>query len=350
MGRGGGGGGGRSSGGGFGGSRSSFGGSSFGGGRGGGGGSIFGGGSRGGSSGNSYQPSSYNQPRSGSFGGSFLGGYMGSKLGRGGSGGGGGDMQPNNRSGCGIAILVVICIIILFIVIAAMVNAGGGGDITKSTVAREALKPGMVNETGYFTDELGWIRNKTELESGLKYFYQKTGVQPYVYITDTVNGSHYPTETSLESYANKLYDKLFTDEAHLLFVFFEYEPSQYMYCGVGGAQTKTIIDKEAQDILLDYVDKYYYDKGLSEEEFFSKAFSDTADRIMTVTKSPWIPVLIVAGAVILIMILFLWWRKAKVQKNIEAKQTEEMLSKPLDTFGDIEAEKLTEKYDNPQNK
>jgi len=358
MGRGGGGGG-RSSGGGFGGGRSSggrssfgsgrnsgFGGSSFGSGRS--GGNIFGGSnSRSGRNNNPFEPSSYTGPRGGSFGGSFLGGYLGSKMGRGGSGG---DPQPGGRrSGCGTVIIILLCVFILIVIISVLANNNGGNDITRSTIAREPLKSGIAKETGYYTDELGWIRNKTELETGLKYFYNKTGVLPYIYITDTINGSHNPSEAALESYANQLYDTLFTDEAHLLFVFFEYQPGNYMYWYVGGAQTKTVIDGEAGDILMDYVDKYYYQSSLSEEEFFSMAFSDAADRIMTVTKSAWIPVLIVMGIVVLIFILFIWWRRAKIQKNIEAEHTKEILNQPLETFGDKEAENLTKKYDDIQN-
>ncbi len=69
---------------------------------------------------------------------------------------------------------------------------------------------------------------------------------------------------------------------------------------------------------------------------------------MTVTTSPWIPVLIVLGVVALVVILFLWWRHAKKQKNMEAKQTEDMLNTPLGKFGDQEAENLGKKYDDPK--
>ena len=67
------------------------------------------------------------------------------------------------------------------------------GDITRSTVKREPLDKAYVNETGYYTDELGWIRSSSTLEKGMKDFYQETGVQPYLYITDTVNGTTSPT-------------------------------------------------------------------------------------------------------------------------------------------------------------
>jgi hypothetical protein len=87
-------------------------------------------------------------------------------------------------------------------------NSNGSG-ITKSTVQRVPLPKGSVHETGYFTDELNWIGSKATLTAGMKHFYEKTGVQPYLYITDTVNGSHTPTTAELEAYANGLYDRLF---------------------------------------------------------------------------------------------------------------------------------------------
>ncbi|MDP3386109.1 MAG: hypothetical protein Q8S24_02650, partial [Eubacteriales bacterium] len=216
--------------------------------------------------------------------------------------------------------------------------------ITKSTVQREALPKGSVNETDYYYDELDWIGNETKLLSGLRYFYQKTGIQPFLYITDNVNGLNYPSMSQLDEFANVLYDDLFTDEAHLLFVFFEYNEG-YMTRYVAGTQAKTVIDTEAGDILLDFIDRYYYDDSLDDETFFSKSFTEAADRIMDVTRSPWINVMTVFGVAILAIVLFIWWRANKKQKDLEAKQTEEILNTPLDKFDDLEAERLTKKYE-----
>ncbi|RIE05678.1 hypothetical protein [Candidatus Cryosericum terrychapinii] len=297
----------------------------------------------------------------GGFGGFFGGGPAGPSLGNSRPSGvpfGGGRSYGGGRSrGCGCLTLIVV-LIVIGIAIAAITashsgsvsnSSGGSTEIMKSTVARKALPRGSVNETGYYTDQLGWIDNQTQLLAGLKHFYQKTGVQPYLYITDTINGSHSPTASDLDKAANSLYDKLFTDEAHLLLVFFEYDNS-YMDRYVCGTQAKTVIDNEAANILLDYVDRYYYDSNLSEGAFFSKAFSDAADRIMEVTRSPWIIVFVVLGVVVLMIIMFAWWRRAINQKNLEAKQTEEMLKTPLEKFGDTEAEELTKKYEDNQGK
>jgi uncharacterized membrane protein len=335
------------------------GGGSFGGGRGGGSfggrsGGSFGGSRGGGSIGRSGGLFGGSSTRSGSTGtGSSFRPVFSPIIPMGG-GGGFGPRRSSGGGGCGcISILVLILVIaIVFIVIFSIlgaVNSDAGSKITLSSVERVPLPPGSVNETGYYTDELGWITNESKLIEGLKYFYKETGVQPYLYLTDTIKGSNFPTESDLESYANELYDDLFRDEAHLLLLFFEYD-GDYRGWYIVGTQAKSVIDDEAGRILTDYIDRYYYDTNLTNEEFFSKAFKDGADRIMTVTRSPWITVFKVFGVIILVIVLFVWWKKHKEQKNLEAKRREELLKTPLDRFGDKEAEDLMKKYQDDNEK
>ncbi|MDD2213859.1 MAG: hypothetical protein PHR21_04880 [Oscillospiraceae bacterium] len=342
----GGGGGGRSFGGGGG---RSFGGRSGGGGRAGGG---FGGGGR---AGGGFGGGGFGGPRPG--GGGF--GPMWGGPGWFGPGFGGPRYRRNNGCGCGtlgcstVLGAVIIFVVAISIIFAAMgsgfsaVSAGSGSSssITRSTVKREPLPAGSVNETGYYTDELDWVKNVTTLESGMKSFYQATGVQPYLYITDNLDGEHYPTDTQAETFANGLYDSLFTDEAHSLLIFFEYN-GEYHTWYINGTQAKTVLDQEAMDILLDYVDRYYYESSLTEDEMFSKAYQQAGKRIMTVTRSPWIPVLVVAGIIIILAFAYYWWKKSKEKKAEQDKRTEEILNTPLESFGDSQAEDLAKKYQN----
>lgn len=318
------------------------------------GGGRSGGGSFGGSRGSGGRIGGFSSPGrsggSGSFGGGFSGrssspfntGYRGSSY------RGPGMIGPGG-CGCGIVPFIAIVFIIIVIFIISGLGSGGGssggsGAITPSTIEREPLPKGSVNETDYFKDELDWIGNPTKLISGLRHFYQKTGVQPFLYITDNVNGSHFPSMQELDVYANSLYDELFTDEAHLLLVFFEYE-GMYMTRYIAGAQAKSVIDMEAGDILLDYIDRYYYDDDLTDEEFFAKSFQEAADRMMKITKSPWISVLIVISILVILFLLFNWWKHSKKQKNLEAEQTEKILKTPLEKFKDKETDELAKKYD-----
>ncbi len=257
-------------------------------------------------------------------------------------------------SGCGFAIIIIFILLGLMVfspIPNFFLNFNNGfssnlfsSNVQQSTVEREALPDGSVDETDYYTDNVGWIDNHTVMIDGLRHFYNETGVQPHVYIVDEIDGSKNPSETEIEEYSHDLYDQLFTDEAHLLLIFFEPRANEYMTYYVVGSQARSVIDNEAAAILLDYVNRYYFDDNLTDAEFFSRSFQQTADRIMEVTRSPWITVWILIAIVALIFILFKWWKHKQKQKNEEAKQTEEMLNKPLNTFGSSEADDLAKNY------
>lgn len=244
----------------------------------------------------------------------------------------------------------VLIILALCIVIGAVGSCTAGesaSEVPASTVQREALPAGSAVETEYFTDEPGWIGSSSKLVSGMKQFYKQTGVQPYLYIAEMVDGTRSPTSAVITAYAEQLYDKLFTDEAHFLLVYCDNGSGRYICGYTMGSLVKTIMDDEALDILSSYLDRYYTE-DLNDEEYFSRSFSKTAERIMTVTKSPWpnvvLAVVICAAAVIIVALLFKWWRHRKQQKNLEAKQREAILNTPLEKFGDLEVEELEKKY------
>ena len=252
------------------------------------------------------------------------------------------------RGGCGCSGAVFGGIILMVIILALFSYTDDNRSVTRSTIKREPLPRGLVVETDYYTDELGWINSRTRLTAGMKNFYQKTGVQPYLYITDTVQDTHYPTNQDLDTFANAQYDELFRDEAHVLIVFFEHEQGNYHTWYVCGTQAKTVLDDEAMDILLDYIDRYYYG-DMDDADYFSRAFDDAGRRIMTVTTSPGVYAGLVLGLLAIIVIAFIWWNRAKKQKNTEAEQTERMFNKPLETFGDDEAARRAQKYNTNDN-
>lgn len=235
---------------------------------------------------------------------------------------------PRRRSGCGCLTSVVILVFLLILFAAVAGNRSGGikteiktGNIRVSTVQRERLKSTGLVDVGWYTDKLGWIEDAEKLEAGLKQFYKRTGVSPYLYLTDTVDGSTNPTESQMEDFAGNLYDTLFQDEVHFLVVFQEYGDS-YNIRYVCGLEARSVMDDEACEILMDYLDAYYYgDYG--DEEYFAKAFTDTASRIMT-TKVPASVYLYGAAAVIGIVILVvLIYRKATAYKPETATETTE---------------------------
>ena len=167
-------------------------------------------------------------------------------------------------------------------------------------------------------------------------------MQPFLYITDNINGNHTPDSQQLDNWARQKYNELFRDEAHMLVVFLEYD-GRYSTWYVCGTQAKTVIDQEAADILLDYIDLHYYD-DMDEDEYFSLCFDKAAKRIMTGPQSPWLPVIFL-GLIVLSIIIFRFWKARVRQKNLETEQAERILNTPIEQI-DLSSDPLSEKYDN----
>ena len=198
----------------------------------------------------------------------------------------------------------------------------------------------------YYTDNLFWFGNDKVLLDGMKDFYKKTGVQPHLYITDEVDGSRNPSSTQMETFAEGLYDEMFQDEAHLLLVFQDAD-GHYTDWVITGAQAKQVVDTEAVNILLDYVDRYYYDTFLDESELFGRAFSKAADRMMSKTVNPLVYVAGAGVAIVVIVAGVYVFRKKQEQKKREDEQMERILNMDLnagETGVSSEVKDLENKY------
>ena len=226
--------------------------------------------------------------------------------------------------------------------------------ITSSTYEREPLRDAVTVDAGWYTDELGWIDHPSVLTGGMREFYKATGVMPYLYITDNIDGDLDPTDAEAQQFCSALYDKLFTakngtvDGAHVLVVFFEPYSSQYSWYIQTGYQAYTVIDDEARAIMGDYIDSYYTDSSLNDSQYFAKVFEKSAERIMNVTKPQWYAPAVLFGAALLIFAVFYVWKRAKDKKIEEAKANAEILGTPLETYEQTQqtqsAEDLAEKY------
>ena len=306
----------------------------------------------GGSSRGRGRPSGSGNRNTGGSGSNRPGGYFGGpRPFFGGYGGYGGYGRPYRRrsgcGGCGGGCLTpfILIIAVLFIFNFAWRAVPGTNNqtavqtvqINSSSIEREPIESGLVNQTPYYVDNLEWISDQTTAEDGLKYFYEKTNIQPVVYITDNIDGDPNPSPDEIDAFAEQIYDELFTDEAHLLLVHFEnydYYQYEFSYHTVYGSQAKVVMDTEAEDILFDYLDYYYLQDPdeISEEELFSGAFRDTADRIMSVTRSPWIPVAVIVGGIVLVYLLFSFWRRAMAKPDDKAETTKTEKKESIDDF------------------
>lgn len=217
-------------------------------------------------------------------------------------------------------------------------------DVAASTVDREALPASAVStklSRHYRDDDGGWIYSSGAIERGMDAFYDETGVQPFVWILP--NGS--VTSTSeLSQLAEERYDEVFDDEAGFLLMFCD-DGNGSFNCGYAvGSQAKTVMDDEAVGILADYLDRYYQDYSISEDEIFARTFEDTGERIMSRTTSPVVYVAICAAVVIVAALAFFGVKNYRASKEREAKRMEDVLNTPLESFGDADLEDLEKKY------
>ena len=244
--------------------------------------------------------------------------------------------------GCLIAAIALIVIVAATAFSAVLDDRNGVDSHGNKVVVREALPSSATTETDYYTDEDGdWIHDPAKLERGLRHFYEETGVQPYVYILP--NGS-VRSYQELQSIAQEKYDELFTDQAHFVLVFCDDGNGRFNAAYWAGAMTGSVLDDEAINIFKAYLSQNYDDMSLSEEEIFSDAFADTADRIMTVTPSP-LPIIAVCAAVIIVaVVVFLIVRNRRLAKQREAERMQEILDTPLESLADAELADLEKKY------
>ncbi len=246
--------------------------------------------------------------------------------------------SEKRRQGC-FTTLLTIGFWCLLIYLLFMLIKGPSSDytdsFTKSTIKREKLNVRLSEEAGYFTDECGWIDNRTKMEKGLKEFYDSTGIMPYVYILDNVGGDYDPSTEKLEQFAEQTYEALFSDEGHVLLVFWDHSDA-YEYVLWLGEDAAEFMDAEACDILFDYLDYYYYE-NVSDEEFFAYAFAEAGERMMHVEMTSGQYTLIIISIAAAVIIVYIIYRKRKARQEKEAerrKRAEEILNAPLEKFGD----------------
>ena len=238
------------------------------------------------------------------------------------------------NSGClGVVLTVTIWMMLVgfFFSLVGGVSTQGSDYITKSTINRKKLHLNVSDKAGYFTDECGWIRNRAELEKGLKEFYNSTGVMPYVYIINNVAGDYNPSTEKLEQFVENAYEELFDDEGHILLLFWDYGGA-YEYVLWLGADTIPLMDSEACDILFDYLDYYYY-YAETEEAFFADAFAKAGKHMMQVTRSPIYYIVIVGVVGLGIFACYMIWKKRQEKEAARKKRAEEILNTPLEKFG-----------------
>lgn len=262
--------------------------------------------------------------------------------------------------GCAGGLIGLVLAALLIALLTTAIPSCGSGEMAygnapasqsqsvSSSTVREKLPADAVSKTDWYTDADGdWIHNASALTRGLEEFYEKTGVQPYVYILP--NGQT-TSSSELTQIAEELYPELFSDEGHLLLVFCDDGHGSFTCGYCVGTAASSVVDSEALTILADELnDAYNY--ADSDEEVFSDAFSETAGRIMAAAEEEerGHTIMLVVGGVILVVAIGAGVayvvRKRKARQEEKQKQMEDILNTPLEKFGDQDVEDLADKYE-----
>lgn len=238
--------------------------------------------------------------------------------------------------GC-ISGLITSVVLILVVVVFFFVSLFQSPNIQKSTKERDKLDPSLVvNEYDeWYSDEKDLAITipvrEAEMIKAMKNFYEKTGVQPYLYISDNLDGDYTPMTADYQAFGKKLYDELFgaEDGGHMILICVQSDSNRSysftidanMYVGKDAAK---VMDEEALQIFFDYMshyfDQYYnYEELTYEEDVFVETFNDSADRIMggkTKFYEDWsvgVWISVVLGVVLVVVILISAFGKSRKQ-------------------------------------
>lgn len=226
-----------------------------------------------------------------------------------------------NNSTVGQCILILLFIVLIMFVAGAFVSVQRDKAIPYSTVQREALDKSNVNKTKYYDDTLGWIASGKKVEKSMEYFFDKTGVQPYLLIVDNINGDKWPNDTKIDEYLNSVYNEKFTDEQHIILLYLD-NGNEWLTHYLCGKNAKTVMDDEACEIMLSYFD-YYATSEMDDDDYFSTSFKKSADRIMEFGKTDnrmlYAIVLFVVVTAILVVLFLILKHKERV-KNLEVEE------------------------------
>lgn len=113
-----------------------------------------------------------------------------------------------------------------------------------------------------------------KIEASMRGFYEKTGIQPYLYFTENEAGN-------VREWLREKYAELFgADGGHLLVYFaLTGKPGMYDMQYYPGSDAETLIDYAAGEYFSDCIDECS-DRGFSYEDTFRTAFENTAEFII----------------------------------------------------------------------
>lgn len=250
-------------------------------------------------------------------------------------------------SSSGLGTLIACLIVFAVVIFSFFMIASDDSDVT-STINREKIENPIPYDNNCIKDELGYVENTSKLSKNLKNFYNKTEIQPYIYLKSY--DETLTSDSQKDNYAQNWYEQNIDNEDTFLFVYYEdQDPNEIGYMAyVNGKQVTSVMDSEAVNIFWNYIDRYWTDDSLSTVEVFTKTFNSTANTIMekSTTSNDIIKIICIIVGIIIVIggIIYILRMKFKRDKE-KAKETVEILKTPLD-----KSDELRDKYLNEEGK
>ena len=148
-----------------------------------------------------------------------------------------------------IAMVLVVALLPASCAISSVRPSGSSGTSSQITQVSHTHKRLAASECdlsdNWLDDRADWIDDEGQVEKALRYFYEKTGSQPYLVVATDIDGETDFTDSEGEEWANDIYDEQFSDDGHTVVAFVEYEESEYAYYIVAGRSAQSVIDQEA---------------------------------------------------------------------------------------------------------
>lgn len=250
-------------------------------------------------------------------------------------------------SSSGLGTLIACLIVFAVVIFSFFMIASDDSDVT-STINREKIENPIPYDNNCIKDELGYVENTSKLSKSLKNFYNKTGIQPYIYLKSY--DETLTSDSQKDNYAQNWYEQNIDNEDTFLFVYYEdQDPNEIGYMAyVNGKQVTSVMDSEAVNIFWNYIDHYWTDDSLSTVEVFTKTFNSTANTIMekSTTSNDIIKIICIIVGIIIIIYGIIYILRMKFKRDKEkAKETVEILKTPLD-----KSDELRDKYLNEEGK
>lgn len=156
--------------------------------------------------------------------------------------------------------------------------------VTPNAYVREKLDASLCKPVDlWYLDEANLFAYDEDaylVDHALQYFYETTGVQPLLLTLDNIDGEHYPDWDTVDSFLYDTYVGMFgADEGHYIFLYFSYPDGDYTLYYIPGCDAMSVMDNNANEILMDNME-YYYQYSSTYAEMFAAAFIVTADTIM----------------------------------------------------------------------